>query len=224
MNWRPGVAGLSGGFAGALAGHIAVTLITRLGAQLWLVGPYGPPMQFFAMSVYLGFLYASIAGALSRQIRPALVGFGSACLPIALPMTILTHWPGPLRAFLHLLARSPAITVRLMRALHVLNPIALIWTIAVLTVYLVATWGTTLALGALLCPARRWLGAILAAVGSGAGYLALQLFAHFIPLPSRWDPTSFIPAPLDLLTGLLIGAGMGAGIGWAQDRQHKEPS
>ena len=221
QTWRLTVVGLAGGFCGALLGHVAVTLILRLGAEFWLVGPHGPPMQFFGIAIYLGLLYGSLGWALSRRPLAFLVGFLGIAVTIALPMAILTHWPQPLYVFLRALAHFPGFAVMLMRRLHVLNPIALAWTIAVLAIYLTATWGTTLALGALLCPGRRLRGAILAVLGSWGGTLILKAFTHFIPssLQGRWNPMSFIPAPLDLLTGLLIGAGMGAGIGLARWNQ-----
>jgi hypothetical protein len=66
----------------------------------------------------------------------------------------------------------------------------------------------------MLSPERRWRGAAGAALGSLAGYLLLMLIVYFIPpqAQGRWRPGSFYPAPLDMLTGILIGAGMGAGI------------
>lgn len=184
--------GLLGGWAGAILGHLLVTLCLRSGGELWLKGPYGP--HFFGIALYLGALYGSIAFSLSGKRMPALAGGLGAFLGIALPMAILTrvaHWG---------MATDSAPTF------------AWIW--AVLIIHTVATWGVTLALGAILCPARPLRGALLAAAGALAGYLTLSTLLWLVPsyAQGRWVPTSFMPSPVDMLTGLLIGAGMGAGI------------
>jgi hypothetical protein len=184
--------GCIGGFAGALAGHILVTAAIKAGGQNWLKGPYGP--HFFDISLYLAVLYAAVGWALALRPAAALVGLLGAFLGIALPMAVLTrlaHWGMDTGA-----------------------PPTLAWYWAVVVAHSLGTWGTTLALGALLCPARRWLGALGAALGSLAGYGILQLFLFAVPsyAQGRWDPKSFLPSPLDLLTGILIGAGIGAGI------------
>ena len=184
--------GAIGGFCGAMLGHILVTAVLKAGGQNWLKGPYGP--HFLDISLYLGLLYGSLGLALSMRPRPALWGFFGAFLGIALPMSLLTrlaHWGMETNA-----------------------PPTLAWYWAVIVCHSLGTWGTTFALGALLCPARRWTGAAGAALGSLAGYGLLQLFLVLVPsyAQGRWDPKSFLPSPLDLLTGIIIGAGIGAGI------------
>jgi len=184
--------GLAGGFVGAVLGHLCVTWCLRAGGESWLKGPYGP--HFFDISLYLGLLYGGIAAGLSLRPAATLVGALGAFLGIALPMAVLTRiapW-----------------------GMETGAPPTLAWYWAVLAAHSLGTWGTTLALGALLCPRRRWLGALGAALGSFAGYLALELFLRVVPsyAQGRWNPRSFMPSPLDLLTGLLIGAGLGAGV------------
>jgi|GEM_PF-6254414 len=205
--------GLAGGFVGAILGHLFVTWSLRAGGEFWLKGPYGPG-QFFGIAAYLGLLYGCIGLALAGRAVPGLLGLLGNFLGIALPMVVLTHHPLPMRAFMSLLAHFPAFTTGLMRSLGGLDLVGLAWTLAVIAIYVMANWGTTLALGALLCPRRRWLGAGAAVLGSFAGYLVLKAFLAVVPsyAQGRWDPRSFVPSPLDLLTGLLIGAGIGAGV------------
>jgi len=181
--------GAAGGLAGAALGHVLVTLCLRGGGERWLKGPYGPDdpgFHFFDIALFLSATFGCIAFSLSRRAVPTLAGLGCAFLALALPLTVLTH---AARAFPW-------------------------WYWAVLGADILAVWGTTLALGALLCPARRMRGALFAALGSWAGYLVLELILHIVPsyAQGRWVPTSFIPSPVDLLTWLLAGAGMGAGI------------
>jgi hypothetical protein len=216
--------GLAGGFIGAVLGHVLVTWCLRTGGEFWLKGPYGPG-QFFGISAYLGVLYGCIGLALAWRAAPALLGLLGNFLGIALPMFVLTHHPLPMRAFMRLLAHFPAFTTRLMLSMGGLDLAGLAWTIAVLFIYIAATWGTTLGLGALLCPGRRWLGAAAAALGSLAGYLVLKVFLAAVPscAQGRWDPRSFSPSPLDLLTGLLVGAGIGAAVCLAGRVGGKEP-
>lgn len=197
------VRGSAGGLAGALAGHILVTAVLRAGGQDWLKGPYGP--HFFDIALYLGVMYGAVGLALSLRPRPALWGFFGAFLGIALPMAVLTrvaHW-----------------------GMETGAPPTLAWYWAVIVCHSLGTWGTTLALGALLGPARRWLGALGAVLGSLAGYGLLQLFLFAVPsyAQGRWDPKSFLPSPLDLLTGILIGTGIGAGIFLAGKLGRKAP-
>ncbi|MDD5657848.1 MAG: hypothetical protein PHF00_11420 [Elusimicrobia bacterium] len=205
--------GLAGGAAGAVLGHVLVILCLRAGGELWLKGPYGPG-QFFGISCYLGVLYGAVALALSRRPVPCLLGFFGNFLGIALPMALLTHLPQPMNAFMGLLARAPGLAYRLMLWTRVPDPVGMAWTVAVVAVYLAANWGTTLALGAVLCPGRRWRGAAGAAAGSVAAYILLSAALALIPAQAqgRWNPGGFIPAPVDLLTGLLTGAGLGAGL------------
>ncbi|MBI5241491.1 MAG: hypothetical protein HY926_13545 [Elusimicrobia bacterium] len=184
--------GAAGGFSGALLGHLVVTACLHAGGQDWLKGPYGP--HFFDISLYLGLLYGAIGLALALKPAPALTGLLGAFLGISLPMAVLTrvaNW-----------------------GMETGAPPTLAWYWAVIVCHSLGTWGTTLALGALLFPARRWLGALGAALGSLAGYGTLQLFLAVVPsyAQGRWDPRSYLPSPLDLLTGILIGAGIGAGV------------
>ncbi len=214
--------GLAGGFVGAALGHLFVTWCLRAGGEFWLKGPYGPG-QFFGISAYLGLLYGCIGLALAGSAGAGLLGFLGNFLGVALPMIVLTHDPRPMGAFMGLLAHFPAFTTRLMQSMGGMNLVGLAWTLAVIAVYTIANWGTTLALGALLCPRRRWLGAGAAVLGSFSGYLALKTFLSIVPSYSQghWDPRSFVPSPLDLLTGLLIGAGIGAGVFLAEGLDRK---
>ncbi|MCX5794017.1 MAG: hypothetical protein NTY77_00795 [Elusimicrobia bacterium] len=209
-NERPAIPGLSaallrglaGGFAGAVLGHILVTACLRAGAESWLKGPYGP--HFFDIALYLGLLYGGIACGLSLRPGITLVGAWGAFLGIALPMALFTR------------------TARW--GMEAGAPPTLAWYWLVLAAHSLGTWGTTLALGALLCPRRRWLGAVGAVLGSLAGYLSLSLFLRIVPsyAQGRWHPGSFVPSPLDLLSGLLIGAGLGAGVFLADSLGRKE--
>lgn len=194
---RAALAGGAGGLGGAALAHLAVTLANRLGqAELWLKGPYGPP--FFNLALYMGILCGGIAWSLSRQVSdratPALLGLLGPCLGISLPMALLTRFarwgmePGSAPTWA--------------------------WYYSVGGLYIAATWGTLLGLGALLCPARRWLGALAGAGGAFTGYLALTAFLWAVPSYQQnlWAPQKFIPSPVALLDGLLTGAGMGLGI------------
>jgi hypothetical protein len=190
--------GLAGGFAGALLGHIVVTACLRAGGENWLRGPYGP--HFFDISLYLSFLYGGIAASICSCRSSILTGFLGPWLGIALPMVFLTHFA---RWGMEAGAQP-----------------TLAWYWAVLACHTAATWGTTLALGAVLVPGRRLRAALAAALGSFLGYLILAAFIRLVPsyAQGKWDPASFIPSPLDLLTGLLIGAGIACGIAWAARR------
>ena len=216
--------GLAGGLAGAVLGHLFVTWCLRCGGEFWLKGPYGPG-QFFGISAYLGILYGCIGWSLSGSAGPALIGFLGNFLGIALPMAILTHLPQPMRLFLSFLASFPDALGRLLHWTGLLNPLGLAWTLAVIVIYAVANWGTTIALGAVLCPARRWPGAGAAVLGSFGSYLALKVFLFIIPAAAqgRWRPESFMPSPLDLLTGALLGTGIGAAVFLVRSRRREAP-
>jgi hypothetical protein len=205
--------GLAGGFVGAILGHVFVTWCLHMGGEFWLKGPYGPG-QFFGISAYLGILYGCIGLALTWSAVPGLLGLLGNFIGIAFPMFVLTHHPLPMRVFMGLLAHFPAFTARLMMSMGGIDLVGMAWTLAVIAIYIVANWGTTLALGAILCPKRRWFGASAAVLGSFAGYLILKVFLAVVPsyAQGHWDPMSFMPSPMDLLTGLLIGAGIGAGV------------
>jgi hypothetical protein len=104
----------------------------------------------------------------------------------------------------------------------------LAWYYAVGTIYMLATWGTILALGAVISRRRRWLGALAGAGGSFAGYLLLAGILWAVPSYKEvlWVPTRFIPSPVSLLDGLLTGAGMGLGlclIGAIEDEKNGRP-
>lgn len=173
------------GLGGAAAAHWAVTLANRLGGESWLQGPSGPP--FFPISLYMGVLLGSIAAALSRSAKTALLAFAQAFLGIALPMAVLgrvVDWEGET------------------------------WVRAVTVIYILATWGTMLAVGTALSPGRRLKGAVASAAGAFAGYLLLAGLLKLSPSygQSMWSPTGFIPSPVALLDGIFTGAGMGAGL------------
>lgn len=191
------LAGGAGGLGGAALAHLAVTLANRLGqAELWLKGPYGPP--FFNLALYMGMLCGGIGLSLSRRAparaAPALLGLLGPLLGIALPLALLTRFAR--------WGEDPSAAP------------TWAWYYCVGGLYIAATWGTLLGLGALLCPARRWLGALGAAGGAFAGYLALTALLWAIPSYQQvlWAPQKFIPSPVALLDGFLTGAGMGLGI------------
>lgn len=173
------------GFGGAAAAHWSVTLSNRLGGETWLMGPSGPP--FFPISLYMGVLLGAIAWALARDARAAALGFLAPFLGIAVPMAVLgrtADWDGPA------------------------------WVRAVAIVYILATWGTLLAVGAWIGRGKRLKAALSGAGGAFAGYLLLALLEGLAPSSgqSLWSPSGWIPSLTALLDGLFTGTGMGAGL------------
>lgn len=199
------VAGALGGIVAAFLAQGADTVLLRAVGENWLKGPYGP--HFMPVALYMGVLMGGIAFALSRRVKPALVGFLGPLLGIAVPMIVLTRtvtW-GMGDA-----ASSPTYG----------------WMYAVTGIYLVATWCTTAALGAMLS-SRRWAGAAAAAAGSLAGYFllaALQKLAGNLVL-GPWRATGWLPPPAQVLDGLFTGAGIGVGLAaltWLTNRGEHE--
>jgi hypothetical protein len=184
--------GLAGFFGAALA-HVLTTVADRLGSEAWLRGPYGP--QFFGVALYTGVFYAAIAAAAGRRARTAAAGFAGAFLGILLPMFVLTRYGG----------------WGMPRASNLVTPQ---WRLAVLVVYILAIWGTIAAVGALAGRVSRRRGAAAAVLGSLAGYAALALLLKVFSTWARspWTPTSLIPPPVNLLDGLLSGAGLCLGL------------
>jgi hypothetical protein len=77
-------------------------------------------------------------------------------------------------------------------------------------VYALAVWCTISAIGASSARTRPWRGALSAVLGSLAGYAALTAalkFSSALAAAPR-SPASLIPVPVNLLDGLLSGAGL----------------
>lgn len=183
---------IRGGLGGLLGGAAAHVLVTLLHRVGGGFWLKGPYGPPFAgIALYVGILLGVTALALSWRLKPALAGFFGPLLGIALPMSLLTRL-------------APATN----------------WVYAIGAVYIVSTWGSILALGALLS-ARRLLGALLAAAGSLSGYLLLTGLLWAVPSYKKvvWAPEALIPSPVALLDGLLTSAGLGAGIALASRRK-----
>ena len=182
------VGGGGAGFFGAALAHVLSTLADRAGAEGFLRGPYGP--QFFLIALYTGVFYAAIGAAAGRRAATALVGLLGPLLGIAVVMAGLTRYPG----------------WGMPRGL----PGTFQWQVAVASVYTVAIWGTIAALGAMSAETRKWRGALAAMVGSYVAYKTLALFLWAVPSYGqvRWSPVSFLPSPVNLMDGLLSGAGI----------------
>lgn len=188
----PVSAAMGGGVAGLLGAalaHVLVALCDRHGSESWLRGPYGP--QFFNIALYTGVFYAAIGWAAGRRAATAAIGFLGAFLGILVPLFVLTRYGG----------------WGMPRSANVVTPQ---WKYAVLVVYIAAIWGTIAGIGAAAARAGRWRGVAEAVFGSLAGYaalsLALKLFSRWAEAP--WNPASFLPPPVNLLDGLLSGAGL----------------
>lgn len=199
------VAGALGGVAAAFLAQGADTVLLRAVGENWLKGPYGP--HFMPVALYMGVLMGVIALALSRRLKPALVGFLGPLLGISVPMIVLTRtvtW-GMTDA-----ASAPTFG----------------WFYVVTLIYIASTWGTTAALGHFLS-GRRWAGAAAAASGSLLGYFllaALQKLAGSLVL-GPWRATGWLPPPAQVLDGLFTGAGIGVGLAtltWLTNRGEHE--
>lgn len=181
-----------GGLGGLLGGAAAHVLVTLLNRAGGELWLKGPyGPPFSNIALYMGVLLGTTGLALSLRLKPALVGFFGPLLGIALPMFVLTR-------------AAPALP----------------WAYAVGALYIASTWGSILALGALLSP-ERLSGALAAAAGSLAGYLFLAAMLWAVPSYKQvvWAPGALIPSPVALLDGLLTSAGLGAGVALASRRK-----
>ncbi|MBI4060533.1 MAG: hypothetical protein HY403_03800 [Elusimicrobia bacterium] len=182
------VGGGAAGFFGSALAHVLSVCADRAGAEDFLRGPYGP--QFFLIALYTAVFYAAIGAAAGRRAATALAGFFGPLLGIALTMAALTRrsgWGMPRG-----LGGTPQ------------------WQLAVVLVYTAAVWGTIAALGALSSGTTRVRGAFAAVLGSLAGYGSLVMLLRAAPSYAavRWNPVSFLPSPVNLMDGLLSGAGL----------------
>jgi len=182
------VGGGMAGFFGAALAHVLSTLADRAGAEGFLRGPYGP--QFFLIALYTAVFYAAIGAAAGRRAATALAGFLGPLLGIGLVMAALTHYPG--WGMPRGLSGTPQ------------------WQLAVAVVYTAAIWGTIAALGAMCATTSRWRGALATVIGSIGAYGVLSAFLWAVPsyAKGRWSPVSFLPSPVNLMDGLLSGAGI----------------
>lgn len=182
------VGGGGAGFLGAALAHVLSTAADRAGAEGFLRGPYGP--QFFLIALYTGVFYAAIGAAAGRRAATALLGLLGPLLGIALVMAGLTRYSG----------------WGMPRGL----PGTFQWQLAVASVYTLAIWGTIAGLGAMSARTARWRGALAATLGSLSAYGALSFLLWAVPsyAKTRWSPVSFLPSPVNLMDGLLSGAGI----------------
>lgn len=182
------VGGALSGLLGAALAHVLTTLADRAGAEGWLRGPYGP--QFMPIALYTAVFYAAIGAAAGRRAGTALLGLLGPLIGVAGAMAILTRYPG----------------WGMPRGL----PGTFQWDNAVKIVYVASIWGTIAALGAAAGRTARWRGALAAVAGTLAAYglLAFLLWAAPAYGKSPWNPVSLIPSPVNLLDGLLSGAGL----------------
>ena len=182
------VGGGTAGFFGAALAHVLTNIADRLGAEGWLRGPYGP--QFFPIAFYTALFYAGIGAAAGRRGATALAGFLGPLLGIALVMTVLTRYSG--WGMPRGLGGTPQ------------------WQLAVAVVYTVSIWGTIGLIGALSVETKRWRGALAAVGGSFAAYQVLRALLWAVPsyAQGQWNPLSLLPSPINLMDGLLSGAGL----------------
>lgn len=183
------VGGGAAGFFGAALAHVLNTWTGLRGAENWLRGSYGT--QFFPLALNLGILYCAIGAASGRNAKTALLGFMGPFLGIALPLTILSH-------------------LSMMKDLPRGNAWAWSWFWIVFIVQIVAMWGTVALIGSVSATTRRWRGALAAVIGSLAGYCVLSLFLWAAPSYGQvhFDPKSYLPPSLNLMDGMLSGAGL----------------
>jgi hypothetical protein len=186
------VGGGIAGFFGAALAHVLTTLAERAGAQAWLRGDYGPP--FFGAALYMGVLYAAIGAAAGRKALTAGIGFAGGFFVFLLPMFVLSRYAG------WGMPRGADATPS--------------WKIALIVVLIATIWSTIAAIGAASAPAAPARGALAAAAGSLAGYavlsVLLKIFSSWAATP--WSAASLIPSPVNLLDGLLSGAGLCLGL------------
>ena len=182
------VGGGAAGFFGAILAHVLTNSADRFGAEGWLRGPYGP--QFFPIALYSAIFYALIGAASGRKPATAAAGFLGPLFGIGFVMAALTRYSG----------------WGMPRGL----PGTAQWDLAVKLIYVVSIWGTIAALGALSAETRPWRGALAAVLGSLAAYGVLTSLLWAVPSygQGRWNPLSFMPSPVNLMDGLLSGAGL----------------
>lgn len=188
------VGGGCAGFFGAALAHVLSTLADRAGAENFLRGRYGP--QFFLIALYTAVFYAAVGAAAGRgassgrRVLTAAIGFLAPLLGIAATMAALTRYSG--WGMPRGLGGTPQ------------------WQLAVAVIYTTAIWGTIGALGAMSAAASRLRGAFAAMLGSLCAYGALSLFLWAVPsyAHTRWSPIGFFPSPVNLMDGLLSGAGL----------------
>lgn len=180
--------GGTAGFFGAALAHVLTNIADRLGAEAWLRGPYGP--QFFPIAFYTALFYAAIGAAAGRRFRVSLAGFLGPMLGIAATMTALTHYSG--WGMPRGLGGTPQ------------------WQFAVAVIYTASIWGTIGLIGALSAETSPWRGALAAVAGSFTAYQILRLLLWAAPsyAQGKWNPASLLPSPVNLMDGLLSGAGL----------------
>ena len=174
-----GVGGLAG-FIGAALAHMLSIYLSRHGASEWFRGPFGPP--FFVTALYTGVFYGAIGAATGRRASAA-TGFLGGFLGLLVPLYVLTRYGG----------WSPQQ-----------------WHYVMMAAYIVVIWGTIAGIGAATERAKPRRGAAAAALGSLAGYAVLAgclaVFHGLSGGPS--NPEGFLPPRVNLLDGLLSGAGL----------------
>jgi hypothetical protein len=174
-----GVGGLAG-FAGAALAHVFSLYVSRHASAEWLHGPFGPP--FFAAALYTGIFYSAIGAAAGRGASAA-VGFLGGFLGLLVPLYVLTRYGGW--------------TPRQ-------------WQGVMISAYILVIWGTIAGIGASAARGKTWRGVAAAVLGSLAGYAVLRaslaIFHGLTPSPSA--PASMLPPFVNLLDGLLSGAGL----------------
>ena len=177
------------GFAGAALAHMITIFAVRHGSEAWLRGPFGPP--FFNVGIYTGLFYGAIGAAAGRKWLTTATGFLGAFFGIIFPLFVLTRYGG------WGMAAGEAITPA--------------WQNVIVIVYSFAIWATIAGIGFSL---RSWRGAGAAVLGSLVGYavlkVSLSIFSSWAKTP--WNPSSYIPSPVNLLDGLLSGAGLCLGL------------
>ena len=182
------VGGGVAGFFGAALAHILSTVADRAGAEGLLRGPYGP--QFFLIALYTAVFYAAIGAAAGRRAATALAGLLGPLIGIGLVMAALTRYSG--WGMPRGLGGTPQ------------------WHLAVGVIYTAAIWLTIAAIGALSAATSWWRGALAAVLGSLSAYGVLTFLLWAVPSYAkvRWSPVSFLPSPVNLMDGLLSGAGL----------------
>ncbi len=177
------------GLLGAALAHVLATWAARAGSDAWLKGPFGPP--FFTVALYTGVFYAPIGARAAKRAAAGAIAFLGPFLGILAPLYVLTRYGGWGMASGSEGATAP-------------------WKLAIVAVYSLAIWSTIAAIGAAAAKTKPWRGALAAVLGSLSGYAvlaaALKAFAGLAAAP--WNPASLIPLPVNLLDGLLSGAGL----------------
>lgn len=182
------VGGGAAGFFGAVLAHVLSTFANRAGGEDLLRGPYGP--QFFILALYTAVFYGAIGAAAGRRVLTAAAGFAGPLIGIAAVMMGLTRYSG--WGMPRGLGGTPQ------------------WQLAVAVIYVAAIWGTIAVLGAISAATSWWRGALAAVLGSLAGYGVLSFLLWAVPSYAnvRRLQISFLPSPINLMDGLLSGAGL----------------